>query len=121
MDPKKGVDFSKHPVVDLVLQVEDAEKFPQALVSKAWILFSKSASRVYVSQPQRRMEVTRDLYSLSLLVKLTALHCQILFNMAIAEAILMQTSAEQVPSLHRLAPRFKPFRHYLTSPAVQSP
>ena len=34
------------------------------------------------------------------------LHCQILFSLAIAEAILMQTSAEQVPSLHRVAPRY---------------
>ena len=34
------------------------------------------------------------------------LHCQILFHLAIAEAILMQTSAEQVPSLHRVAPRY---------------
>ena len=37
------------------------------------------------------------------------LHCQILYSLAIAvivEAILMQTSAEQVPSLHRVAPRY---------------
>ena len=32
--------------------------FPRHLVSKAWILFSESASRVHVSQLQRRMEVT---------------------------------------------------------------
>ena len=34
---------------------------------------------------------------------------QILFSLAIsaiAEAVLMQTSAEQVPSLHRVAPRY---------------
>ena len=38
-----------------------------------------------------------------------ALHRQILFHLAIAaiaEAILMQTSAEKVPSLHRVAPRY---------------
>ena len=37
------------------------------------------------------------------------LHHQILFSLAIAataEAILMWTSAEQVPSLHRVAPRY---------------
>ena len=54
----------------------------------------------------RRMEVTRDLKSLNLLAKLMVVHCQILFSLttaAIAEAILMRTSAEQVPSLHRVA------------------
>ena len=56
------------------------------------------------------MEVTRDLHSLKLnvLAKLMVLHHQILFSLAIAaiaEAIQMQTSAEQVPSLHRVAPR----------------
>ena len=37
------------------------------------------------------------------------LHRQILFSLAIAaiaEAILMWTSAEQVPSLHRVVPRY---------------
>ena len=33
-------------------------------------------------------------------------HHQILFNLAIAEAILMQISAEQVPSLHSVAHRY---------------
>ena len=45
------------------------------------------------------MEVTRDLQSLNLLAKLMVLYRQILFCLAvaaIAEAILMQTSAEQV-------------------------
>ena len=54
------------------------------------------------------MEVTRDLQRLDLLAKLV-LHRQILFSLAIvaiAEAILMRTSAEQVPSLHRVAPRY---------------
>ena len=38
-----------------------------------------------------------------------ALHCHILFSLAItaiARAILTRTSAEQVPSLHRVAPRY---------------
>ena len=55
------------------------------------------------------MEVTTDLQSLNLLMKLMVLHCQILFSLAIAaiaEAILMRTSAEQVLSLHRVAPRY---------------
>ena len=51
--------------------------------------------------------MTGDLQSLNLLAKLMVLHCQILFSLAIsaiAEAILMWTSAEHVPSLHRLLP-----------------
>ena len=38
----KEADLALHPVVGLVLQVEDAEKFLRHLVSKAWILFSES-------------------------------------------------------------------------------
>ena len=41
-----------------------------------------------------------------MLAKLMMLHRQILFNLAIAGAILMRTSAEHVPSLHRVAPRY---------------
>ena len=55
------------------------------------------------------MEATRDLYNLNLVGKLMVLLRQILFSLAIAaiaEAILMRTSAEQVPSLHRIAPRY---------------
>ena len=78
-------------------------------VSKAWILSSESASRVHVSQPQCRMEATRDLQSLNLLEKLMMLHSQIPFSLAIAaiaEAILMRTSAKKVPSLRKGAPRY---------------
>ena len=54
--------------------------------------------------------MTRDLYSLNLLAKLMVLLHQILFNLATAatsaEAILMPISAEQVPSLHRVAHRY---------------
>ena len=52
---------------------------------------------------------TRDLYSLNLLAKLMGLHCEILFSLAIAaiaESIVMQISAEHVPSLQRVAPRY---------------
>ena len=62
------------------------------------------------------MDVTRDLYSLKLLVKLMVLHRQILFSLAIAanaEAILMWTSAEQVPRLHRVAPKVLETGHLL--------
>ena len=45
--------------------------------------------------------------ALTLLAKLMVLHHQILFSLAIdAQAILMQAAAEQVPSLHRFAPRY---------------
>ena len=55
------------------------------------------------------MEVTKDLHSLNLLAKLTVLHHRILYSLAIAavaEAILTRTAAEQVPSVHRVAPRY---------------
>ena len=81
------------------------------LVSKIRILFffSESASRVHVSEPCRRTEVTRDLYSLNLLARLMDLHRQILLSLAvaaIAEAILMRISARQVLFLHRVAPGY---------------
>ena len=63
----KGVYLAPHPVVVFVLHVGEAEKFPQALYSESLDPFSESASRVHISQLQRRMEVTRDLYSLNLL------------------------------------------------------
>ena len=47
--------------------------------------------------------MTGDFYKLSMLLR------QILINLAIAaiaEAILLRISAEQVPSLHRIAPRY---------------
>ena len=75
-------------------------------VLKASMLFFQSASRVDVSQPQMKMKVTSDFPSLNLLAKLRVLHCQILFSLAIAAAILMRISAEQVPSLHRVAPSY---------------
>ena len=53
--------------------------------------------------------MTRDLHSWNLFAKLIMLHRQILLSLAIAaffEALLMQTSAQQVPSLHRVTPRY---------------
>ena len=55
------------------------------------------------------MDATRELYSLNLLVKQTVLLHQILFNLviaAIADSILLQISAVQVPSLRRVAFRY---------------
>ena len=61
----KEVDLTPHRVVGLVLQVGDMEKFPHALGLGSLDPFLASASRVHVSQSQRRMEVTRDLYRVS--------------------------------------------------------
>ena len=55
------------------------------------------------------MEGTTDLQGFNLLAELMVLHRQILFSLviaAIAEAILIWTSDGQVPSLHRVAPRY---------------
>ena len=63
----------------------------------------------HVLQPLRWMEMIRVLYNLNLFVKLTVLHCKILFSLAIetiAEAILMRISVEPVPSLHWVALRY---------------
>ena len=48
-------DLAPHQVIGLVIQVGDTENFCMHLVLKA--LFSETASRLHVSQPQRRMEV----------------------------------------------------------------
>ena len=50
--------------------------------------------------------MTRDFNNLSLLRKLLALLLQILFNLAIAKAVRMRISAEQVPRLHRVVLRY---------------
>ena len=49
------------------------------------------------------------MYNSNLLAKLTVLLRQILFKLAIAanaKVILMRISAEQVPSLHKVVPRY---------------
>ena len=103
----KKVISAPHTVVGLVLLVGDAENCPQAHGFETLDPFSESASRVHVSQPQKMMEVTRDLYKLNLIAKLIVVLFRFLFNLAIAaivEAILMRISAEQVPFLHGVAP-----------------
>ena len=87
-----------------MLQVGDTGKFSQTLSIENLVPFL--TGRVHVSLPQSRMKVTRDLYNLNLLAKLMVLPHQILFNLAIAEAILMQIFAVQFPSLHRVAPSY---------------
>ena len=64
---------------------EMRRSFLRHLVSKAWIflLFFQSVSRIRVSQPWRRTEVTRDLYHLNLLAKLMVLHHHILFSLVL--------------------------------------
>ena len=47
----KEVDLAPHPVVGLVLQVGDTEKFLHPLGFKSLYPFFQSASRVQVSQP----------------------------------------------------------------------
>ena len=60
----KEVDLAPHQVVGLVLQVGDMETFPHTLgfgsLDLFFFFFFESASRVHVSQPQRRQGVTRD-------------------------------------------------------------
>ena len=55
------------------------------------------------------MEPTRDLFNWNLTLKLMALLRHSLFNLAITvivQTILMQVSAEQLLSVHRVAPRY---------------
>ena len=54
-------------------QIGDAGKFNLALGLKILDPFLRVSRQVYVPQPKRRMEVTRDLYNLNLLVKLMVL------------------------------------------------
>ena len=65
----KEVDPAPHPVIGLMLQIGDTEKFPRTLVFESlfFFFFSESAGRVHVSQPYRRMEVTRALYSTAII------------------------------------------------------
>ena len=85
---KEG-DLARQPVIGLVLQVEDMESQQAGpCCSQSLVLCSKWKiwrvnKQVHVLHPERRMEGTRDLYSLNLLVKLKVLHRQILYNLAL--------------------------------------
>ena len=84
------------------------KSFLRRLVSKTWIFFP-------VSKPGPCFTATEEdggdkrLVELELACEADVLHPQILFSLAIAaiaEAILIQTSVEQVPSSHRAAPKY---------------
>ena len=89
----KEVDLAPHAIRSLVLQVGDKDKFSTyTWFTEPASCLLDSASRVHVSQSQRRMEMTKDSCNLNLLAKLTYL-CQKLFNLtsaAFAETILMR-------------------------------
>ena len=78
----KEVDLAPHPVVGLVLQVGDTEKFPQvlSLENLAPYLRDSMQGALAVSQPKKSMEVKRNLHNL--FAKLMVLLRQILFNLA---------------------------------------
>ena len=78
----KEVGLTPHPVVGLVLQVEDTEKFPLAPDLESLGPFFLRVSKQ--GPCFTAIEVTRDLYELNLLAKLMVLLRQILFNPAIA-------------------------------------
>ena len=68
---QKEVDLASHPVVGLVVQVGDAENFPQALSFEGLDPFFQSqqaGSMSHSHMPPRRMEMTRHLHNLNLLV-----------------------------------------------------
>ena len=62
----KEVDLTPHPVVGLVLQIGDAEKFPQALGFKSLDPFLKVSKHGPCSTAIEEDEATRDLSSLNL-------------------------------------------------------
>ena len=60
----REVTLAPHSVVDLVLQVENAEKFRRHLAWKVRIFFFfLSLEADSLSQPERMMKTTRDLYN----------------------------------------------------------
>ena len=98
-------DFAPHPLVGLALQVGDARSFIRHLISKAWVRFSQSASRVHVSQPWGRVETIRGLYNLKLFFGADGVASPdpiYLAIAAIADAILW-ISVEQVSSLDNVS------------------
>ena len=99
----KRIDLALRPVVGLVLQVGDVEKIPQAFG------FEGLDPLLRVSKEGPHFTAIQEDGGNKRPVELMVLHHQILFSLAIvaiAEAVLMQTPAEQVPFLHRVAPRY---------------
>ena len=97
----KGVDLALYPVFDLVLHVGDAKKFPQAIGFKGLDHFLRDSKQ----GPHFTDGGDKRLSELELACKADDV-AKILFSLAIAEAILMQTSDQQVPPLQRVAPRY---------------
>ena len=115
----KELDLARHPVVGLVLQVGDMEKFPHARGFEHLDPFFRVSKQGPCFTAVEEDGGDKRLVRLELACKADG-HHQILFSLAIAaiaEAILMWTSAGQVQSLHRVAPgylklvtsKFQPF------------
>ena len=102
----KEVDLAPHLVIGLVFHVGHAEIFPHALGFESLESFFESISNqcpcfTAIEEDEGNKRLTG-----TCLRSLIVLLCQILFNLAIAEAILIRISAEQVSSLHRAAPKY---------------
>ena len=107
----KEADLVLQPVAGLVVRVGEAETFPHSLAFQSLDLFCQGqpARPAHVSQPYRRMEVTKDLYNFGTDCEAggVALPDPVYFAIAVlAETILTRTSSQKVPSLHSVAPRY---------------
>ena len=93
----KEVDLAPHPVVGLVLQVGDMEKFPQVLALQSLDPFFRVSKQGPCFIAIKEDGGDKRLEQLNLLEKLMVFLRWILFLAiaATAEAILMQISAEQ--------------------------
>ena len=94
----KEVDLAPHLIIGLVLHVGDVEKFPKALGFQSLDPFSVSKqgprfTDIAEGGGDKRLVVVQ----LELASEADSVACQILFSLALAETILTQISAEQVP------------------------
>ena len=97
----KELDLARHPVVGLVLQVGDTEKFPHARGFEHMDPFFRVSKQGPCFTAVEEDGGDKRLVRLELACKADG-HHQILFSLAIAaiaDAILIQTSAEQMPHL----------------------
>ena len=104
----REVDFAPYPVIDLVLQEGDASKFPQTLGFERLDPFLRVSKQIPCSTAIEKDEGDKRFVDLELACKADGVASPILLSLTIviiAEAILMRTSAEQVPSLLKVAPR----------------
>ena len=106
-------------MVGLVLQVGDAEKLPHALGLESLDQFFKVGEQspcfttIEKGGGNKRLVRLEPAYKADGIVPPDPVFS--LATAAIAEAILMRTSAEQVPSLQRVAPRYLKLSPPLTS------